>query len=83
ANLEEDAVFLGSGALKYADLIKKTLPGACIAPPYCCYIRAGVVGALGIVKFQNGEILDATTFTPRYLRLSDAESKLQIMPGKR
>src|SRR3990172_1505777 len=82
ANLEEDAVFLGSGALKYADLIKKTLPAACIAPPYCCYIRAGVVGALGIGKFQNGEILDATTFTPRYFRLSDAESKLRIISEK-
>ena len=82
ANLEEDTVFLGSGALKYADLIKKALPKASIAPTYCCYIRAGVVGTLGIGKFQNGEILDATTFTPRYLRLSDAESKLQIMSGK-
>jgi len=82
ADLEEDAVFLGSGALKYADLIKKVLPAACIAPPYCCYIRASVVGALGIGKFQNGEILDATTFTPRYFRLSDAESKHQIISGK-
>ncbi len=82
SNSDEDTVFLGAAALKYADNIRQTLPGAYIAPRYCSYIKAGVVGTLSISKFQQGEILDLITFTPRYLRLSEAESQLQAMSGK-
>ncbi len=73
---EENICFLGSGAVKYADVIRKSLPGSIIAPVSYSYIRAGLVGLLALKKFQEGKILDIPTFAPRYLRLSEAEKNL-------
>lgn len=73
-----EVLFLGSGAIKYGDLIKRTLPDAIIAPVQFSNIRAGVVGCLGLMKFHKGKMLDVMTFTPLYFRLSEAERKLEI-----
>lgn len=73
---EGRVLFLGSGAVKYADLINQMLPGAIIAPVQFSHVRASVVGLLGIRKFHEGHSLDVLTFTPHYLRLSEAERKL-------
>lgn len=75
---EKNICFLGSGAVKYADVIRKSLPGSIIAPVSYSYIRAGLVGLLALKKFQEGKILDVPTFVPRYLRLSEAEKNLAI-----
>lgn len=71
-------VFLGSGAIKYADLINRTLPESIIAPVQFTHVRASVVGLLGLMKFHEGHMLDVLTFTPLYLRLSEAERKLEM-----
>lgn len=71
-------LFMGSGALKYADLIKRTLPESIIAPVQFSHVRASVVGLLGLRKFHEGHMLDVLTFTPLYLRLSEAERKLEM-----
>jgi tRNA threonylcarbamoyladenosine biosynthesis protein TsaB len=71
-------LFLGTGAVKYADLINETLPEAIIAPVHYSHVRASVVGSLGLTKYRSGEILDSMTFTPLYLRLSEAERKLEL-----
>jgi len=73
---EKNICFLGSGAVKYADVIRKSLPGSIIAPVSYSYISAGLVGLLALKKFQEGKILDVLTFAPRYLRLSEAEKNL-------
>jgi tRNA threonylcarbamoyladenosine biosynthesis protein TsaB len=75
---KDQAIFLGSGALKYADLIKDALPGAMIAPARFSQVKASVVGCLGLGKFQQRQVLDAVTFTPLYLRLAEAERKLDM-----
>jgi tRNA threonylcarbamoyladenosine biosynthesis protein TsaB len=69
-------LLLGSGAIKYADLINRMLPEAIIAPVQFSHVRASMVGLLGLRKFHEGHSLDVLTFTPRYLRLSEAERKL-------
>lgn len=69
-------IFVGSGAMKYADLISRTLPGANIAPVQFAQVRASVAGLLGLRKYQQGHQLDVLTFAPFYLRLAEAERKL-------
>jgi len=71
-------LFIGSGAVKYADLIQRTLPEAIIAPVPFSHLRASVIGLLGLLKFHQGHVLDVLTFTPSYLRLSEAERKLRL-----
>jgi tRNA threonylcarbamoyladenosine biosynthesis protein TsaB len=73
-----EVVFLGSGAEQYADLISRTLPKAIIAPVHFSHVRASVVGSLGLLRFQERQILDVMNFTPLYLRLAEAERKLEM-----
>jgi tRNA threonylcarbamoyladenosine biosynthesis protein TsaB len=73
---EGSVLLLGSGAIKYSDLINRMLPEAIIAPVQFSHVRASMVGMLGLRKFHEGHSLDVLTFTPRYLRLSEAERKL-------
>ena len=75
---KDKVLFLGSGAVTNAELIKRTLPEAIIAPVQFCHVRASIVGWLGLVKFYQGQMLDVMTFPPLYLRLSEAERKLQM-----
>ena len=71
-------LLLGTGAITYADLIKRILPEAIIAPVQFSHVKASVVGTLGLMKFHQGQILDVMTFTPLYLRLSEAERKFEM-----
>lgn len=74
----DGVVFLGAGATKYAGVINTALPDAIIAPETFSHVRASVVGCLGILKYYQGNVLDVMTFTPLYLRLSEAERKLEM-----
>lgn len=72
--LSEEIVFLGDGAQRYADLIKKECPvTSFFAPPHLQFIRASAVGILGRERYLKGSTMDVLTFTPRYHRLSQAE----------
>jgi len=74
--ITEKTLFLGDGALKYRQRIVECLPDrACFAAPHLHAVRACAVGLLGRESHRRGEILDLLTFTPRYLRLSEAEVK--------
>jgi tRNA threonylcarbamoyladenosine biosynthesis protein TsaB len=69
-----EMLFLGDGAQAYREVIEscsRATPH--FAPPHLQGIRASAVGLLGFQKFCQGETLDMLTFTPRYLRLSQAE----------
>jgi tRNA threonylcarbamoyladenosine biosynthesis protein TsaB len=72
--LSGEVLFIGDGARKYAGLIAESCPGrARFAPDHHHVIRASAVGYLGVARFLRGEKADLLTFTPRYLRLSQAE----------
>jgi len=82
--ISEKTLFLGDGAMKYQDRITELLPaGSLFAAPHLHAVRASVVGLLGRKNYARGEILDLLSFTPRYLRLSEAESKLLQQPTER
>ncbi len=71
------ALFIGSGAINHAGMIKKALPEALIAPLEISQVRAGTVGFLGLQEYLNNGGADVLAFAPRYLRLSEAERKFQ------
>ncbi|MGZ3596369.1 MAG: tRNA (adenosine(37)-N6)-threonylcarbamoyltransferase complex dimerization subunit type 1 TsaB [Syntrophales bacterium] len=74
--IDEDVIFVGDGAAKYAGLISEMLPGKSYFASVCHqHVRAAVVGLLGKKKYSEGDILDSLTFAPAYLRASEAEMK--------
>jgi tRNA threonylcarbamoyladenosine biosynthesis protein TsaB len=72
---QEETVFLGDGAVHHEKLIGKTLKDRVIV----CgrnqqKLLGSAVGLIGLHRYRNGSVLDTLTFTPRYLRLSEAET---------
>ncbi len=81
--VDEDVIFLGDGAVSYMDIIRKRLPDKShFAISHLNYIRASSAGLIGLKKFRDGDTLDLLTFTPRYLRVSEAEAKGKHSYGK-
>lgn len=69
------ALFVGDGALAYREQIVARRGGACLfADPLQAHIRAAIVGRIGYERFLAGETETALSLTPRYLRLSEAET---------
>jgi tRNA threonylcarbamoyladenosine biosynthesis protein TsaB len=75
-DISENVMFLGDGALLYRNVIREILPDKShFASDHLNYIRASSVGLIGLKKFYDGETLNLLTFTPEYLRVSEAEAK--------
>jgi tRNA threonylcarbamoyladenosine biosynthesis protein TsaB len=72
-DFNQDAAFVGEGAIKYRDLLIQKNPSAKIANGIQQYIRASAVGILGREKYLRNELLDPVTFIPVYLRAVDAK----------
>lgn len=72
--IEEKVVFLGNGIRVYHTLIKEELRDlALFAPSNLGFPRAGNVARLSVDEFEKDNILDLDTFTPFYIRPSEAE----------
>lgn len=72
----KEVIFVGDGAVRYADIIKSSVKGHfVIASKTQQHIRASSVGILGMQKYSRNELLDAKTFVPIYLRSADAVIK--------
>lgn len=68
---EEEVIYVGDGALKYADLLcscanRKT------APAQGQFICASAVGKLALEKYRRHDLLDLAGCVPVYLRSADA-----------
>jgi len=74
------AVFLGDGTAVHREAIL-SVPGFCIAPPHACLQRAAVVGAYAAAFMPATEWVNADTFEPVYLRLSQAEREAAEKAG--
>jgi tRNA threonylcarbamoyladenosine biosynthesis protein TsaB len=70
---QEEIVFLGDGAVRHEKLISKTHRGM-VCGRSQQKLLGSAVGLIGLHRYRNGSILDTLTFTPRYLRLSKAET---------
>lgn len=74
SRIAEKTLFLGSGIEVYGAIFKKNLgPRALFASPELSLPRAVNVARLSLPKFQAGRTLDIFSFTPVYVRRSEAE----------
>lgn len=70
-------LFLGDGALKYAESIRAGLPDAAEIPPApMAILRPSQVGLLGMDLLRAGAADDPAGVVPMYLRPSEAEVRL-------
>ena len=76
--IEKPAVFLGDGVPVSKSYIEEHIKAPySFAPPHLNRQRAGAVAALALQYLEEGKALDADSFTPEYLRLSQAERERQ------
>jgi tRNA threonylcarbamoyl adenosine modification protein YeaZ len=74
SQIAEKTIFLGNGIEAYGETFKKNLgPHALFAPPELSLPRAVHVARLSLPKFKSGQTLDVFSFTPAYVRRSEAE----------
>jgi tRNA threonylcarbamoyladenosine biosynthesis protein TsaB len=74
SRIPEKTLFLGDGVPVYGQELKERLgTKALFAPPELFLPRAANVACLSISAFQNGPTLDLFSFTPIYVRRSEAE----------
>lgn len=72
--ISENTLFLGNGVEVYGDVFRENLGArASFGSPELSLPRALNVAKLSLPKFQRGETLDPFTFTPIYIRRSEAE----------
>lgn len=72
----EEVDFVGEAAILYQKQIcEEGAQGSALQTCRCCRLNASGVGLIGLHRYQHGRIEDPLTFSPRYLRLSEAEDK--------
>jgi tRNA threonylcarbamoyladenosine biosynthesis protein TsaB len=74
AGIHDPALFLGDGAVKYRERIHAHYAdSAAVAAADLNHVKASSVALLARDRFHRGEQLNLLTFTPQYLRPSEAE----------
>jgi len=75
-NIKERTIFLGDGVKTYGDFLINSLPSLAIFPPVPLHFSHGsMVAKLGSELLKKGGHLNLSTFTPFYIRPSEAEVK--------
>lgn len=75
--MNRPVIFLGDGAPVYKDVIESQIQVAYqFAPAHLAYQRAGALGVLAQIYYENGKIETASEHRPDYLRVSQAEREL-------
>ncbi len=74
--IERKTVFLGSGVKTYGEYLQKAIPAlAFFAPDPINFLHGSSIARLGLARLRKNETLDLSTFTPIYVRASEAEIK--------
>jgi len=74
--VKEPTIFLGDGVKTYGEDLRNSLKSFALISPAALHIPHGsVVARLGLELLQRGELLNLATFTPLYVRPSEAEIK--------
>lgn len=80
-NIVDTTVFLGSGAVRYREIIVSKLGSKAVFAPFSCNTpRASAGAALAFQAFSRGEVTPIDQLNPAYIRPSEAEIKK--MEGK-
>lgn len=78
-DIDEPCLFVGDGAVAYAELIKSNLGQLAVFADFSGnIIRASVVGHIAIERFKNKDTDNPGLLKPVYLRKSDAEKNLNV-----
>jgi tRNA threonylcarbamoyladenosine biosynthesis protein TsaB len=73
-----EIVFLGDGAMRHEQRLTQAFGSRAVLPGlHRQRILASAVGLIGRHRYSQGERLNTLTFAPRYLRLSEAETRLE------
>jgi len=85
-NCETKVCFVGDATSKFKEKLSKNFPNSYFAPAHLNIARASSLGQLGIKKLLNGEQDNLLTFSPIYLRKSQAEreyeNKMRMVPNE-
>jgi tRNA threonylcarbamoyladenosine biosynthesis protein TsaB len=74
SRISERTILVGSGAEVYGETFREKLGSrALFASPEFSFPRASTVARLSLPSFQRGQTLDPMTFSPIYVRRSEAE----------
>jgi len=74
--IEERTIFLGDGVRTYRDFLLHSLPSLATFPSAPIHVPHGsMVAKLGFELLKKGEHLNVSTFSPIYVRPSEAEVK--------
>jgi len=75
-SIKERVIFIGNGVKTYGEYLRDSLKSLAIFPPFSTHFpRGSVVAKLGFELLRRGEYLDLSSFTPIYIRPSEAEIK--------
>jgi tRNA threonylcarbamoyladenosine biosynthesis protein TsaB len=70
----EEVDFVGEAAVLYQkQIFEEGARGSALQACRCGRLNASAVGLIGLHRYQHGRIADPLTFSPSYLRLSEAE----------
>lgn len=76
-HLEQPFLFVGDGAIAYQEQIRTCFPESGFGNLAAAAVRAGDIGRVALWRWNNDIETDPTLLTPNYLRLSEAEIKLE------
>ena len=79
--LNESVIFVGDGCEKHKDWLIDNVPNCNFAPNHSSFTKASSLGELGIELLKDGQIEDLNTFSPLYLRKSQAEREYDMRMG--
>jgi len=74
--ITEQTILIGDGVRNYRDFLLRSLPSLAIFPAVPLHVPHGsMVAKLGLELLNKGEHLNVSTFSPIYIRPSEAEVK--------
>lgn len=80
--IHEKTIFVGDGIKTYGDFLRNQLPSLAVFPISSLHLPYGsTIARLGLDLLRRGESLDLATFTPIYVRPSEAELKWREKSG--
>ena len=73
----ERTIFIGDGVRRYRDTLAQSLSSLAVFPPdpFFHMPHGSVLAKRGLELIQKGDVLDLSTFSPLYVRPSEAEIK--------
>jgi tRNA threonylcarbamoyladenosine biosynthesis protein TsaB len=83
SRISEKTIFVGNGTEVYGEFIREKLGShALFAPPELSLPRAVNIARLSLAQFRKGLTLDLFSFTPSYIRRSEAEIQYEAKGRK-